>query len=637
VDDPTLAGEAETVRRRFEAVGLMLGSYDGPELRTVAANAALRAVLGRPDLVGRELGEAVPEFAGQQVLALGRRVWATGERQVGREWRFTVEHEGVPREGFADFVLEPYRGPEGEIVGVTAYAVDVTEQVLRRRAAEARTAAAQARFERAREMVSALQDALLPAGLPVLPGVRLGATYLLAEEDSAAGGDWFDALAVPDGRVALVVGDVVGHGVAAAAVMSQLRAVLAERLGAGADLPAALTAVDGFARRTPGARAATVCVALLDPETGVVEYCTAGHPPPLRVSAVDETGYLPTTGARPLGVGARFGAADVRTAHLDDGEVLLLYTDGILERPGRDLSASTVELLTVADDALAGRVAVGRGMIPADRVAMLPLELLVRETGHTDDTTLLAAQRVPPVEALRLELPAHVGSLAAARAALTIWLDQHEIGLATQSDLQHAVGELVTNAVEHAYGTADPERDTVVLRADLTPAGAVAVAVADRGGWTGPPADGRGLGLAMVGELMDEVEIDRAAAGTTVAATARAERPAHLLRAEHLGAVAPRVPAAAGELVVREAEGGLRVAGPVDGHTARRLRQELLRWTRGGTRPVEVDLSGVTLLSSAGVGVLHGLTGARLFAPPHSPAGQILTLVGLPHEDGPRE
>jgi serine phosphatase RsbU (regulator of sigma subunit)/anti-sigma regulatory factor (Ser/Thr protein kinase)/anti-anti-sigma regulatory factor len=654
--DPDLAGDAATVRERFEAAGILLGSYDGPDLVVVAANAALRAILGRSDIVGRALGEAVPEFAGQQILAMGRRVFTTGEPQAGREWQFVVDRDGGPQEMFADFVLEPYRGADGGIVGVTAYATDVTEQVLRRRTEQARTAEVVRRYERARDVITALQEELLPTALPVLPGAQLGGTYLLADEDGAAGGDWFDALALPGGRVGLVVGDVVGHGVAASAVMSQLRAVLAERLGAGAGIAAALSALDRFAARIPAARAATVCVAVLDPADGSVEYCTAGHPPPLVASAVDETRFLAASGARPLGVGGHFDGAVLGTTHLDDGDVLLLYTDGILERPGRELQAGTVEMLAVADDALAGRVAVGRSMIAVDRVALLTLELLVRETGHTDDTTLLAVQRVAAVEPLRVVLPAHAGSLAAARAELTVWLDLHEVGLTTQTDVQHAVGELLTNVVDHAYRDREasgPDGPTATLTVELTADGEIRAEVADHGGWREPPEAEpgsdltRGAGLAMVSDLMDSVRLDATSSGTTVVVHRRAERPAHVLTAERLSSGGtpsrPRTARRTG-LHVRETANAagrrIRVEGPIDGETADRLHRELQRRTHGGVDPVHVDLAGVTLLSSAGVAVLHDFTDparpapARLVAPPQSPAGQILTLVGLAHSTG---
>ncbi|HEX6404379.1 MAG TPA: SpoIIE family protein phosphatase [Pseudonocardiaceae bacterium] len=159
-------------------------------------------------------------------------------------------------------------------------------------------------------------------------------------------------MALSGGRVALVVGDVVGHGVAASAVMGQLRAVLADRLDDSGDITTALAAVDRLARRLPAARAATVCMAVLDPGDGSLSYCTAGHPPPLVIPVDGPPRYLPPTGGGPLGTGSTF-PLDKTTLHT--GEVLLLYSDGILERPGREITVSTVELAQVAADTTAGR------------------------------------------------------------------------------------------------------------------------------------------------------------------------------------------------------------------------------------------------------------------------------------------
>src|ERR1700677_4513534 len=153
-------------------------------------------------------------------------------------------------------------------------------------------------------MNAELQQELLPKGLPVLPRARIAARYLVAAADQAAGGDWFDALPLAGGAVALVVGDVVGHGVAASAAMGQLRAVLRFVLAAQRDLTVALGQLDAFATFEPALHAATVCVAVLDPEGGALRYATCGPPPPLVVAPDGAARYLPTTGSGPLGTGS---------------------------------------------------------------------------------------------------------------------------------------------------------------------------------------------------------------------------------------------------------------------------------------------------------------------------------------------
>ena len=146
--------------------------------------------------------------------------------------------------------------------------VDVTGEVRRRRSAENDADVMRKRYAAAQDVVLTLQRNLLPTALPVLPGVRIAAHYLVAAAEQAAGGDWFEAVPV-DGQVALVVGDVVGHGAQASAVMGQLRAVLVEFLLDGDDLATALARLDRFASRVTGARGATVCLALLDPTDGI--------------------------------------------------------------------------------------------------------------------------------------------------------------------------------------------------------------------------------------------------------------------------------------------------------------------------------------------------------------------------------
>jgi serine phosphatase RsbU (regulator of sigma subunit) len=396
-------GDAAAVRAAFEAMPVPLFALDGPGTAFVAANAGYRAFIGRDDIIGRSMHEVFAEFAGQQIFEMIERVHATGVTQVAEEWRIqiAVDDSGVPQERFITFTISPRHDNTGAVISVNGYVVDVTAVVQARRAAQAQTVETERRYAHALDVIDTLQQALLPSGLPVLPAAEIASSYLLADADTAAGGDWFDACPLPDGRAALVIGDVVGHGVTASAVMGQLRAVLADRLADGAAPAAALAALDRAAARTRGAHAATVGLAILDPTDGTVEYCTAGHPPPLVLPADGEPHYLPTTGAGPLGTGSGFPFA---TAHLDVGDVLLLYSDGILERPGRTPAAATVELARTAADTAAGRALRTEETSAVERVCTQTLELLTRATGHTDDVSLLAAQRREPVGELRRQL-----------------------------------------------------------------------------------------------------------------------------------------------------------------------------------------------------------------------------------------
>lgn len=626
----------------------------GPELLIVAANRAIRSYLAGRQLVGTTLAETFGELAGQQVLDLYATCFATGEPQRGREWRLQMEdREGHQAEVYVDFVMAPWRDADGTVVGVIGQGTDVTEQVRHRHRVEAKVRTAQRQLVAARDVIRTLQDALLPAGLPVLPRVDLAASYLLAEAETAAGGDWFDAVPTREGRVALVVGDVVGHGVAASAVMGQLRATLAGALLEDLDPAAALRRLDRLAARIPEARAATVCIAVLDPATGDLCYCTAGHPPPLLLTAADDTtGFLAPSGAGPLGAGDDFPCA---SATLAAGDVLLLYTDGLIERPGRTPVQATVELVEVAASAHRGVAPAFGAATPAERVCQTTLEQLVRATGHSDDVTLMAAgllsERVP---ALDVTLPAVPDTVRAVRRDLSTWLSALRLDASSSSAIQLAVGEAVTNAVEHAY---PPQRDgdgrdrdeDVRVLARVADDGCIVMRVADRGRWLPPGPEtirtGRGRGLSLATMLTDRLTVTPADAtsGTVVDIEIRSLRPARLLASGAIGQPpSPPAPSAFSVTVDEAPDPSIpvRVAGPVDMRNAEALLRTLTRSraAAGTTRDVLVDLTEVTILASAGVQVLSrvlddGEDAGRftLYAPFGTPANHVLQLVGLPH------
>jgi serine phosphatase RsbU (regulator of sigma subunit) len=217
-------------------------------------------------------------------------------------------------------------------------------------AAQAEADENEQRYQRAQADVATLQRTLLPSHLPVLPRTALAAHYLVAAADQAAGGDWFDALQLPDDRLALVVGDVVGHGIEASAAMGQVRAVLRELLSATPDLAAALARLDAFAAAVPAVRAATVCIVVLDQLTGDLRYATMGHPPPLVLGGPDGGRYLVPTGSGPLGTSA--AAPVVAGDRLAPRELLLLFSDGLIERPGRTATEGLAELHRLATASL---------------------------------------------------------------------------------------------------------------------------------------------------------------------------------------------------------------------------------------------------------------------------------------------
>jgi serine phosphatase RsbU (regulator of sigma subunit)/anti-sigma regulatory factor (Ser/Thr protein kinase)/ABC-type transporter Mla MlaB component len=622
----------------FDQVPFILAVCEGPELRVLTLSAATRAVLPGREFLGRPIGEVLSDLVGQQWVDKYHEVYRTGEPITGQQWRAHLTMpDGSVHEMYATFTISPWV-VDGERRGVIGVGFDVTEMVRQRQAAADEAAHLLRRYEQSLEVTTALQRELLPAGLPVLPGAQIAASYLVADAGTAAGGDWFDAVTQRDGRVALIVGDVVGHGVTASGVMGQLRAVLQDRLDDGADVATALAAADRFARRVPAAHAATVCVAVLDPASGTLTYCTAGHPPPLLVSAGGEPRHLRSTGGAPLGTGGAFG---VRTDRLGPGDLLLLYTDGILERPGRTHPVSAAELAQAAADSAAGRALHDPSATPAERVCTQTVELLVRATGHRDDITLLAVQRVPVAAPLELTLPTDPSVLRPTRVALAEWLGAIGTTAADTFLLQHAIGELTTNAIEHATGAS-----TVEIRVELTPLGEIEATVTDHGQWRAPSRQPtRGRGLAMAAQLMDHLRVEPGAQGTVARIRHALTRPARLLSLDF--APPPPLPEPAPTFRVIEEPGDdearVRLEGPLDRATVSLAEHELLRRGRGGAAALTVDLSAVTVLASAGVSMLHRLAARHteqnrlltIDAAPGTPAETVLSLVALIDRRGP--
>ncbi len=659
-----LVGEAGRVRDAFDQLPLIVAVYGGPDHTVVATNAAMRAFFGRDEMVGSSIRVALPELTGQHVFELLDEVYATGRSRVAREWRLQVDPHGTGelREVYLDFHLAPTRAADGRVSGVATYAYDVTEGVLARQAVQAQADDAERRAQDARDVVTALQEALLPVTLPVLPGARIAARYLVAARDQVAGGDWFDAVPRPDGSVALVVGDVVGHGVAASAAMGQLRAVLADALVTGCPPEEALARADSFAARTPRLRATTAGLVVLDPATGELTYASCGQPPPLVVAPDGATRFLADPGGAPLGTGPPGTLAPMAVDTLAPGELVLLYSDGLIERPFRSIAEGLTELATVAGDAAADRaLPLGSAATPAERVCRLTVELLTR-SGYDDDVTALAAHRLPePLRPLHAEAVTDRDGVRVLRRAVDRWLDDLDPAPDDRNGIEMALWEAVANAVDHAYPSGRP--GPVRIDAALLPEGVLECRVTDEGRWRdpqrGPTHRGRGLLLAQ--QLVDTLHVHRSSdppdgdggGGTVVTLRHRLQRPAMLGAEVGRGDGHPDRPpftvAVDTDAGAERAGGGadgvrLRVAGPVDVVTAESFARQLSAASRGGVVPVTVDLTAVTLLASAGVQALHRIAdqladhGSRLtlLAPPRSAARAVLDLVHLAATD-PRE
>lgn len=291
-----------------------------------------------------------------------------------------------------------------------------------------------------------LQRTMLPDSLPQPTGVRLASRYLPAAETARVGGDWYDAIPLPGSRVALVVGDVMGHSMTSAAIMGQLRTT-AQTL-AQLDLPPqeVLHHLDEQAQRLGENRMATYMYAVYDPVAHRITIANAGHPPPILLHLGGRAEVLRVPPGAPIGV----GGVDFEAVELDApaGATLLLYTDGLVESRLRDVWTGIEQLRE--------RLATTAQLTGPDHSP--PLEALCDDVldmlgpGDRDDDIALLAARfdgIAPSDVaywfLEPEDAAPGRARRLARRALSRW------GLEELSDsVELLISEVVTNAVRYA-------------------------------------------------------------------------------------------------------------------------------------------------------------------------------------------
>ena len=534
-----------------------------PHAEPIWANAQARALGGlrddAPTIDGRPVADVV-----EQVLRTGRPVTLTGP--LGADG------------GTATVVVRPM-----QVAGVPAALLMVEPE---------NPSAARAGWPPAVDVVAQAQHSLLPPSLPLLPHLRLSGSYHRASSSRAAGGDWYDAVPLGEGRLALVIGDAVGHGVPAAGAMSRLRGAMrstALRSPAPRDV---LAALDAFAGHMDDVEGASVFYGLLDATTGRLTYSAAGHPAPLVVHADGRTVFLPVVPRPPLGSLPGVDASVAQTV-LEPGATLVLFSNGALAQRGPgsalDRLADVARRVLTRPGALEVDGAAGIAAVIAEGVRQPP-------EGWPDDVAVLVAhRREGGVQPLQLDLQAVPSALPGVRRRLGEWLAGLGMGEQDRVGVMVAVGEACANAVEHAYR--DTEPGPLAVTADVDVDGVLTVTVQDRGAWRPPDRDpgDRGRGLLIMRQLVDTVVLQEER-GTTLTLSLRLRRS---VEEDSERAVAP----AAAEVVVERA-GELpvvRVHGVVDESAAEQLRIRMLEASRGGTARIELDVSDVGLFSSAAV------------------------------------
>jgi PAS domain S-box-containing protein len=439
--------------------------------------------MGASWALGVHPDDADEVMASWEVALAEREPW---EREY-RLHHHSGEYRWVGDRGVPHFV-------GGEFVGYVGTAMEIHERKLM----EGRLLEI---YEREHKIAETLQRSLLPERLPPIEGLDLAARYLPGAGGAAIGGDWYDVLERPDGRVALVVGDVVGHGLRAAASMGQLRNAF-RAYGMVEASPAEVVArINRLVMSGVEQVMATVLYLVLDRETGEVAFSAAGHPPPL-VIAPDGARFL--EGGRSVPIGAADPAVfREATTVLPPGATLLLYTDGLVERRDTPLADRLDELAEVAANA---------GDSLADLCESV-LSTVLGDGDPGDDVALLAVRPVPTaLTHVSLTLPAEPGSLARLRRRLARFLHATGASELEQYEVTLAICEAAGNAIEHAYGPGDASFDVEVA----FEGGELTASVRDSGSWREKRGEYRGRGLSIIEDLMDEVKVERDDAGTIV-------------------------------------------------------------------------------------------------------------------------
>ncbi|MEV5607306.1 SpoIIE family protein phosphatase [Streptomyces sp. NPDC052225] len=381
-----------------------------PDLRYVDANEEFQRVSGRTrdQLVGRYLFDVFPDnpddegASGVKNLAASlERVLSTGARDTMALQRYDVESVERPGEWDKRYwspVNAPVLDEDGQVILLLHRVEEVTELIKARGAAggdSARRLEAELYIRarelqevnerlrkahaREREVALALQEAMLPAPGPV--GHHHAAVrYRPALGSLNVCGDWYDLVDLPGDRIAVAVGDVVGHGLRAAGVMGLLRSALSAACRV-ADGPAqALDVLGLYARSVEGAQNTTAVTAFIDWDTHLLTYSSAGHPPPALLRRGGKVEFLDGATDPPLGARPDHEPRPQAQTRFTEGDTLVLYSDGLIERRHEDIDSGLARLV--------GSLVRHRAATP-EELADAVLRELIAPAGATDDTALV--------------------------------------------------------------------------------------------------------------------------------------------------------------------------------------------------------------------------------------------------------
>jgi anti-sigma regulatory factor (Ser/Thr protein kinase)/GAF domain-containing protein len=355
-------------------------------------------------------------------------------------------------------------------------------------------------YGRQRSVAETLQHSLLPERLPDIPGISAAARYL-AGADVEVGGDWYDLLTLPRGRLAMTMGDVTGRGERAASLMGQVRNAVRAYARDGRNPQEVMARVNTLLLEGGPEQMATMVYAVLDQETSELHIVNAGHPPPLLLHNDGSATFIEVGRGMPIGASAtaRYEEAVVS---MRPGEAVVLYTDGLVEDRHEPLEVGLERLRATAVSGPPGL----EGL--CDHV----LHHMLADRRAQDDTALLITRLVELGDRLHLHLPADPAVLVPLRAVLRRWLvgvgaSEHEC-----FELLVAAVEATSNAIRHARGPLASHFDLDATIADHQ----VEICVRDLGSWRRQRPTEGGRGLSIMDSFVDDLEILRRESGTEV-------------------------------------------------------------------------------------------------------------------------
>jgi FixJ family two-component response regulator/anti-sigma regulatory factor (Ser/Thr protein kinase) len=393
-------------------------------------------------------------------------------------------------------VISFLRGPTRS--GFTLLDLPLLEDLARRAALAVDNARL---YDREHRIAETFQRAFLPAALPALPGVDLSAAYTPGSLETEIGGDWYDAFRLPDGRLVVSVGDVAGKGLQAAVKMSQVREAIRATMFQAVSPSEPLEVAHRVLCLDDAPHMTTAIVGVLDPAASTFTYSTAGHAGPILATPQGDVTPLASMG---IALGSPlWHTPQVQQVDLPPGSMLVLYTDGLVEHQ-RDIIAGEQTLREVVKAVIDEQV---------DLPARTIQDRVLAGGRHPDDIAVLVVQITQaPAPRLDLSLPAVPESFRQVTAGLTRLSTRLHLDEQQAFALKVAVGEAVSNVIEHAYAGGHGSFTVTAQQTDHE----LAIKVRDMGRWRTWRPEGRGRGLRIMRALAGSVEIDTDNAGTSL-------------------------------------------------------------------------------------------------------------------------